>query len=126
MKYFTEMDIVAAKITNSDTQEEISLLDREDRGKPGSYLFVPQEVTLGNFRITLRFDWSVLDEKNDPTLDVDITRNGEPYKRDKDKWHHTYREYESGAWIYHFKFRELEFRFKLGITGQKSITAVAR
>jgi hypothetical protein len=125
MKYFTEMDIVAAKIINSDTQEEISLLDRSD-SKPGSCLFVPQEVTLGNFRITLRFDWSALDEKNDPTLDADITRNGEPYKRDKDKWHHTYRDYESGAWIYHFKFRELEFRFKLGITRQKSIAATAR
>jgi hypothetical protein len=126
MKYFTEMDIVAAKIINSDTQEEISLLDRADRDKSGSCLFVPQEVTLGNFRITLRFDWSALDEKNDPTLDADISRNGEPYKRDKDKWHHTHRDYERGAWIYHFQFRELEFRFKLGITRQKSIAATAR
>ena len=126
MKHFTEMDIVAAKVINSDTQEEISLLDRADRGKPGSCLFVPQEVTFGNFRITLRFDWNALNEKNDPTLDADITRNGEPYKRGKDKWHHTYREYESGAWIYHFKFRELEFRFKLAVTRQQTITGVAR
>jgi len=126
MKHFTEMDIVAAKIINSDTQKEISLLDKPNTGKPGKCLFVSPEVSLGDFRIGLRFDWSDLDEKKDPTLDADITRNGKPYKRNKDKWHHTYREYESGAWIYHFKFRELEFRFKLGITRQKTMTAVAR
>jgi hypothetical protein len=126
MDHFKEMDIVAAKVNDSDTHDEISLLDRADRDKPSSCLFVPEEVAFGNFRIRLRFDWSALDEKNDPTLDADITRNGHPYKRDKDKWHHTYREYESGAWIYHFKFKELEFRFKLALTRQKTITGVAR
>jgi hypothetical protein len=119
MKHFTEMDIVVANITNSDTQGEISLLDKSNRGKPSECLFVPQEVAFGEFTIRLRFDWSTLDEKNDPILDADINWKGEPYKRDKDKWHHTYREYESGAWM-------LEFRFKLAVTRQKTITGVAR
>jgi hypothetical protein len=128
MKHFTEMDIVAAKIIDSDAQKELSLLDKPNRGEPSKCLFVPQEVTFQEFTIRLRFDWSDLDAEDspNPTLDADIVRNGVKYKSDKDKWHHTYREYESGAWIYHFKFRELEFRFKLGITRQKTMTAVAR
>ena len=97
MEHFKEMDIVAANVINFETQEEISLLDKVDRGKPGSCLFVPQEIPFGDFRMTLRFDWSALDEKNDPTLDADIFRNGEKYESDKNEWHNTYREFENGA-----------------------------
>jgi hypothetical protein len=125
MKHFAQLQIVDAKAIDLETHEEIQLIDKPNRGKPSKCLFIPKEVPLGNFRIRLRFDWSDLDEKSDPTLDAEITQNGKPYKEKMDLWHHTYRELQNGVWAYHFKFEKLEFRFKLALTRDKQITSKA-
>ena len=128
MKYFNESDIVEAKIINLDTHEEITLLDKPNRGRSSKNLFLPEEkeIEFGEFRIRLRFDWGDLDKNGDPTLDVDITKREEKYKTDTNKWHNTYRQQENGLLVYHFKFEQLEFIFKLQLTKDKIITGKAR
>jgi hypothetical protein len=92
------VEVVEAKAIDVDTGEQMSLLAKANRGKPGKCLFVVPEV--------------VWDKEPNPTLDADIFQNGEKFKEQRNTWHRTRREFQNGAWIYHFRFKTLvERRF---------------
>jgi hypothetical protein len=57
----------------------------------------------GEFTIRLRLDYSDRDKENNPRLDVDIERNENSYRMDREKWHHTDKKLENGAWIYSWR-----------------------
>jgi len=102
--------ILAMKLINIDTREEIPLFEREE-----SICHFANEIITDDYIIVLRIDWSDI-RNSDPVLDADIYKNVSGLKGDRIRtgpWHHTEKKNDpaSNKTIYLFKFDNLQLRF---------------
>ena len=119
-------DITQVRAILDDGKEEILLQEQNSRGEPSQSTFFGMRRD-GSFEITLRLDWTDLDDEHgDPMLDADIYHNGKKYRVHQEKWHHTRKAFESGEWVYCFEFENIKLRFKVGITSQRNLQGKAR
>lgn len=100
--------------------EQVKLMQRPSgEGAPSQCVFF-EPFHLEDCEVQLRVDFNVLDDNEDPLLDVDIRRNGEQVREGRKLEHNTAEERQDGEWRYDWEYLGTQRAFKLLITDGKN------
>ena len=105
-----DKNVLSISLVNLHTGKETPLFERK-----GSRCHFYEDIIFEDYIITLRIDWGVIRNTDDPVLDADIYQNNSGRKGKKLRngpWHHTLKEFNENEnrKIYDFSFNHLKLK----------------